>query len=250
MSTIDLPEAGYRYIPHQFQYSGGAAALDGFQIERVTFHNPVPLNDGFAFIERYLAAQGVPLRAFCACELRSPAQFTDAGFIAFNRHYCGTLTRWGVMTGDNNPVARSNVIPVVDGPAEPSFHAFSFARRAPGASGSFVIAGSGEADDSPLPYRERMVRFGDTSPDAMREKAIFVLGRMEQRMARFGATWADTTAVQTYTVFDLHPFLQDEIARRGAARQGLTWYLARPPVQGLEYEMDCRSVLVEQSVRV
>ena len=27
-----------------------------------------------------------------------------------------------------------------------------------------------------------------------------------------------------------------------AARAGLTWHYARPPVQGLEYEMDCRSV--------
>jgi hypothetical protein len=34
----------------------------------------------------------------------------------------------------------------------------------------------------------------------------------------------------------------DEIVRRGAARTGLTWHYARPPVQGLEYEMDCRSV--------
>jgi hypothetical protein len=240
---------GYRYIPGMFQYSGGVAALDGFRIERVTLHTPVPLAEGFAFIERYLAAQGVAQQAFCACELRSPAQFTDAGFIAFNRHYCGTLQRWGIMSGDDNPVARSNVIPEIDPPAEPSFHAFCFARPAPGASGSFVIAGSGEAEEGPAPYRDRMIRFGDTSPDGMREKAIFVLGRMEQRMAVLGQTWSDTTAVQVYTLYDLHPFLKDEIARRGAARHGLIWHLARPPVQGLEYEMDCRSVPVEHHAR-
>jgi hypothetical protein len=248
--TIDVPAGGYRYIPHQFQYSGGAAALDGFEIERVTFQTPVPLAAGFAFIERYLTEQGVSLRGFCACELRSPAQFTDAGFIAFNRQYCGILERWGVMKGDDNPVARSNVIPRVDRPSEPSFHAFSFARPAPGASGSFVIAGSGEADDSPVPYRERMVRYGDTSPGAMREKGIFVLGRMEQRMAALSFNWADATAVQVYTVHDLHPFLDDEIVRRGAAHHGLIWHFAQPPVEGLEFEMDCRSVPVERRVRV
>ncbi len=248
--AIDLPAAGYRYLPHQFQYSGGAAALEGFQIERVTFQTPVPLAAGFAFIERYLTDQGVSLLGFCACELRSPAQFTDAGFIAFNRQYCGTLERWGVMKGDDNPVARSNVIPLVDVPPEPSFHAFSFARPMPGASGSFVIAGSGEADDSPAPYRERMVRYGDTSPGAMREKGVFVLGRMEQRMQALGFNWADTTAVQVYTAHDLYPFLEDEIARRGAARHGLIWHYARPPVEGLEYEMDCRSVPVERRIRV
>jgi hypothetical protein len=112
-----------------------------------------------------------------------------------------------------------------------------------------VIAGSGEAEEGPAPYRERMIRFGDTSPEGMREKAIFVLGRMEQRMAVLGKTWPDTTAVQVYTLYDLHPFLKDEIARRGAARRGLIWHLARPPVQGLEYEMDCRSVPVEHHVR-
>ncbi len=248
--TIAVPAAGYRYIPFAFQYSGGAAALNGFEIERVTFQTPVPLADGFAFIERYLTDQGLPLPAICACELRSPAQFTEAGFIAFNRHYCGTLTRWGVMTGDNNPVARSNVCPELDPPAEPSFHAFCFTRPSAGASGSFVIAGSGEADEGQASYQDRIVRFGDTSPAGMREKGIFVLGRMEQRMAALGATWPDTTAVQAYTVYDLHPFLADEIARRGAARHGLTWHLARPPVQGLEFEMDCRSVPVERIVRV
>jgi hypothetical protein len=250
VSTKDLPAAGYRYIPAFFQYSAGVAALDGHRIARVALRNPLPLAAGFDFIKRFLKDQAVPLLALCACELRSPAQFTDAGFIEFNRQYCGTLTRWGIMTGDDNPVARSNVSPIVDPPAEPSFYAFCFARKADGAAGSFVIAGSGEADDGHASYRERTVRYGDTSAAAMREKAIFVLGRMEQRMAALGATWYDTTAVQAYTVHDLHGFLQDEIVRRGAARHGLTWHLARPPVQGLEYEMDCRSVPVECQVSI
>lgn len=249
--TIDIPAAGYRYIPFAFQYSGGVMALDGHRIERVEFARPLPLADGFAWIERYLNQQGVPLTAFCACELRSPAQFTDTGFIEFNRHYTGTLLRWGVMKdADDNPVARSNVIPPLHKPAEPSFHAFCFARRAEGPAGSFVIAGSGEADDSATPYSERTVRYGETSPDAMREKALFVLGRMEQRMAVLGKTWADTTATQVYTVYELHSFLADEIVARGAAQHGLIWHFARPPVEGLEYEMDCRSVPVEHHVRV
>jgi hypothetical protein len=250
VSTIEVAAGGYRYIPGVFQYSSGVGALDGFQIERVTLQTPVPLAAGFAFIERYLTSQKVPLLAFCACELRSAAPFTEAGFIAFNRHYCGTLERWGIMTGDNNPVARSNVCPELDKPAEPSFHAFCFARKTPGGSGSFVIAGSGEAEEGHASYRERTVRFGDTSPAGMREKAVFVLGRMEQRMAALGKAWSDTTSVQAYTVYDLHPFLQDEIGRRGAARHGLTWHLARPPVQGLDYEMDCRSVPVEHHVNL
>ena len=95
-------------------------------------------------------------------------------------------------------------------------------------------------------YREQTVRFGETSPDAMREKARYVLGEMERRLAALGFTWADTTATQVYTVHDIHPFMADEIVRRGAARDGLTWHFARPPVRDLEYEMDCRGVATER----
>ena len=161
-ATIEIPAGGYRYIPFAFQYSGGVEALRDYRIERIEFTEPQPLDRGFAWIERFLTEQGVPLRSFCACELRSPAQFTDAGFTAFNRRYASTLQRWGVMSGDDNPVARSNVIPAIHTPAEPSFHAFCFARHAPGASGTFVIAGSGEAGDGPGSYRERTIRYGET----------------------------------------------------------------------------------------
>lgn len=249
-ATIDVPAGGYRYIPGVFQYSAGVQALDGFRIERVEFMRPILLAEGFAFIERFMAEQGVPLAGFCACELRSPAPFTEAGFVAFNRHYCGTLERWGVMRDDKNPVARSNVCPELHKPSAPSFHAFCFARPAAGASGSFMISGSGEAEEGHATYRERTVRFGETSPGALREKGAFVLNRMEQRMAAVGATWADTTAAQVYTVHDLHPFLADEIVRRGAAEHGLSWHFARPPVEGLEYEMDCRSIPMEHRVRM
>ncbi|HEY1935290.1 MAG TPA: hypothetical protein VGG99_25065 [Acetobacteraceae bacterium] len=247
--TIDVPGGGYRYIPGVFQYSAGVAALDGFQIERVELLQPIPLAAGFTFMEHYITRQDRPLLAFCACELRSPAPFTDAGFIAFNRHYVGTLERWGIMRNDKNPVARSNVCPELHKPAEPSLHAFCFTRPVAGASGSFVIAGSGEAEEGHAAYRERTIRYGDTSPAGLRAKGVYVLERMEQRMAAVGAAWSDTTAVQVYTVFDLHPFLGDEIVRRGAAQHGLSWHFARPPVAGLDYEMDCRSVPVEHRVQ-
>lgn len=247
-ATVDFPAGGYRYIPGVFQYSAGVAALLGFRIERVELLQPIPLAAGFAFIERFVAKHSRPLAAFCACELRSSAPFTDAGFTAFNRNYVGTLERWGIMRDDKNPVARSNVCPEVHKPAEPSLHAFCFTREEAGGSGSFVIAGSGEAEEGHVAYRDRTIRFGDTSPDGLRAKGVYVLERMEQRMAAVGAAWPDSTAAQVYTVYDLYPFLADEIVRRGAAQHGLTWHFARPPVVGLDYEMDCRSVRVEHRV--
>ena len=247
-ATVDFPAGGYRYIPGVFQYSAGVAALEGFRIERVELLRPIPLAAGFSFIEQFITERGRPLAAFCACELRSPAPFTDAGFIAFNRHYVGTLERWGIMRDDNNPVARSNVCPELHKPAEPSLHAFCFTHEEAGGSGSFVIAGSGEAEEGHASYRDRTIRFGDTSPPGLRAKAQYVLDRMEQRMAAVDAAWRGATAAQVYTVYDLYPFLADEIVRRGAAQHGLTWHFARPPVVGLDYEMDCRSVPVEHRV--
>ena len=242
--TID--RSGYRYIPGPFQYSAGVAALHGYAIERVRFANPVPLADGFGRIEAFLRAAGLPLTAFCACELRSPAPFTDAGFIAFNREYCGTPERWGIFSNDRNPVARSNVCPEIDPPAGPSFHAFCSVTPAAGAPHSFVSAGSGESLEGTGPYREKTIRYGETTPGAIAEKGRYVLGVMEARMAALGGSWASATAVQVYTVHDLYPFLASEIVARGAARHGLTWQYCRPPVIGLEYEMDCRGLAKEQ----
>ncbi len=241
--TID--REGYRYIPGPFQYSAGVAALPGYAIERVRFANPVPLMEGFRRIEAWLGQRGVNLTAFCACELRSPAPFTDAGFTAFNRDYVGTLARWGIFADDRNPVARSNVCPEIDPPAEPGFHAFCYVVPAANAEPSFVCAGSGESLEGAGPYQDKTVRYGETSPDAIAEKARYVLGVMEQRMAALGGAWTSVTGTQVYTVHDLCPFLASEIVARGAARHGLTWHFCRPPVIGLEYEMDCRAVATE-----
>jgi len=247
MNTAIFAPGGYRYIPAVFQYSGGVAAEPGFTIVRVRFHRPVPLAQGFARIERAIRDGGRPLTAFCACELRSPAPFTEEGFRAFNEIYAGTLRQWGVMRGDVNPVARSNVCPEIDPPGEPSFYAFCFTVAVTTLT-TFVVAGSGEATEGKGNYRDHTVRFGETSPDAIAEKARFVLGEMERRLSALGFGWADTTATQVYTVRDLHPFLAGEIVRRGAVRAGLTWHYARPPVRDLEYEMDCRAIADERVI--
>ena len=240
--TVDFPEGGYRYIPGVFQYSAGVAALPGFEIVHARFHRPVPLAEGFTRIADHLAAAGRPLTAFCACELRSPAPFTETGFRAFNEAYVGTLSEWGLFKDGKNPVARSNVCPEIAPPAEPSFYAFSYtAPAADNAPPTAVIAGSGEVPEGQSNYRDHVVRLGDTSPDGLAEKAHFVLGEMERRLAALGMTWTDATATQVYTVHDLYPFLADAIVARGAAAHGLVWHYCRPPVVDLEFEMDCRA---------
>ena len=248
MTTFEVASGGYRAVPAVFQYSAGVAALPGFAIRRVRFRRPVPLAEGFARIERILAENGRPPTAFCACELRSPAPFTDEGFRRFNEAYVEPLRRWGLVRDAVNPVARSNVCPALDPPPEPGFHAFCFTVTVNHADPTFVIAGSCEAPEGQARYADATVRAGETSPDAIAEKARFVLDEMARRMAALGFTWGDASATQVYTVHDPHPFFGPEIVRRGAASGGLTWHFCRPPVRGLEYEMDCRHVVREDVV--
>jgi hypothetical protein len=104
MPTQPFSAGGYRFMPHAFQYSGGAIAEPGFAVERARFRRPLPLAQGFDAVEAYLAKLGRPPTAFCACELRSPTQFSEQGFIDFNRHYVQRLERWGIFKDDINPV--------------------------------------------------------------------------------------------------------------------------------------------------
>ena len=247
--TRDFSPGNYRFIPAVFQYSSGVCALPGFEIERVRFDRPRPLAEGFAQAANYIQSAGEKLTSFCACELRSPAAFSEAGFLAFNQHYVKTLSQWGIFDGTTNPVARSNVCPDIDPPTEPSFYAFSFIRPIKGqrhtAVPDFVIAGGAEARGGAGSYPERIVRYRDLSPDGWKEKVGFTVREMESRLAAFGFGWKETTAAQAYTVHDFHPVMIEELVGRGAMRSGLTWHFARPPVVDLEFEMDCRRVSCE-----
>ncbi|PPR09802.1 MAG: hypothetical protein CFH41_02185 [Alphaproteobacteria bacterium MarineAlpha11_Bin1] len=244
--TAIFEPGGYRYVRGPFQYSGGVVAEVGFALERVRFQTPLPLEEGFARIESHLDRIGRPYTSFAACELRSPEPFSEQGFIDFNRVYVGTLERWGLFKDEENPVARSNVCPEIDAPPEPSFHAFSYTvPAAADQSRSFVIAGSAESPEGGATYEERIIRLGETSEDALLEKAQYVIQAMEKRMSALDVGWEDATVTHAYTVHDLHPFLGDELVSRGAADAGLTWVYARPPVIGLEYEMDVRGVHTE-----
>ena len=245
-APVVFAPGGYRYLPAVFQYSGGVAAEAGYEIERARFLRPVPLNDAFAAVESHLQAVGRPTTAFAQCELRSPAPFSDQGFIDFNTGYVQTLERWGVYKDGVNPVARTNVCPAFNVPAEPAMLAFSYTvpasrnRRA-----TFALSGGGDARSGPQPYRERIVRYGDTSPDGLREKVRFVIEEMERRLQALGFTWQDAVSTQAYTVENIGHLVGEELARRGAIDGGLVWYYARPPVIGLDFEMDVRGAARE-----
>ena len=170
--------------------------------------------------------------------------WTEDGFAQFNRGYVSTLEAWGIVRAGLNPVARSNVCPEVDPPAVPVFHAFSY--TVPGDRGGFVVAGSGEAPEGKPNYRDHIVRLHDVSQEGLREKAAWVLGEQERRLRALGFGWPDVTATQLYTIHEVFPWIGEELVARRAMRGGLTWHYTRPPVVGIDFEMDCRGVPVER----
>lgn len=243
IQTIAFPAGNYHYLAGGFQYSAAVIADDGHLIERARFRRPVALAEGFARIRSHLTSLGRPLTALCACELRSPAPMDEPSFIAFNRAYVGPLAEWGLFKDDINPVARCNLVPAVDAPREPSFHAFSYTLRAPasGRTRDFVTSGAAECPDRPG-YRDNIVRLGETSAEALTDKLRFAIGDLESRFALMGVDWADVADTRLYTVHDLHHAMQCELAERGALAGGLGWHWVRPPIKELEIEIDARSV--------
>lgn len=247
--SVAFEPGGYRYLPAVMQYSAGVAANPGFVIERVQFRRALPLEEGFAAAEAFLKSRDRAPTAFCACELRSPAPFTEQGFAEFNRRYVTTLERWGIYRDGVNPVARTNVCPVIDPPSAPSLHAFSYTMPARSdARGTFVVAGSGETQEGKASYRESIVALGDVSLDGLRAKVAHVVAQMERRVAALGASVQDATATNAYTVHDIGPLVEEQIFRHGLAAAGLTLIASRPPVIDLEFEMDLRNTAMETFV--
>ena len=240
----DVPSGQYRFLPGIAPYSSGVAAMPGHEIVHVTLRAPVPWRDGFALIDRHLGQERRPRAALCAIALRSPKPLTFEGFAQFNAGYRAMLEAWGLLLDGANPIARTNVAPLTGAPSAPSLYAFAYTVPAATPRPTFVVAGSGEVVDFAA---ERIVRHGETSPDAIREKAAFVMGVMQTRLRGLAAEWRNVTAIDVYTPHPIEPFVRDVLlgAAGPAAIHGVRWYPSHPPIIGLEYEMDMRGVARE-----
>ena len=106
---------------------------------------------------------------------------------------------------------------------------------------TFVVAGAGELPEGSL-KPEDVVRRGETSADALREKTRFVMGLMAGRLQGLGVDWAHVSVTEVYTVHSICSILASEIIRPlgKAAAHGITWHYSRPPIVTIEYEMDLR----------
>jgi len=234
-------KGGFVFLKGISPYSAGAAASPGFEIEHVRLDRALPLDRGFDAVAAHLRSLGRPSQALCGVELRSPRPFTFQGFNQFNATYVARLESWDILLDGVNPVARTNVAPELSAPAEPVLHGFSITIPSELKTPTFVVAGAGELPEGSLDPHD-VIRRGETSAGALREKARFVMDLMSSRLTGLGAGWDQVTATQIYTVHEIHPFLASEILMRmdDAARLGVNWHFARPPIESIEYEMDLR----------
>ncbi len=241
------PRGGYHFLKGIDPYSCGVVADTGHEVIHATLRSPLPWKEGFERIDSHLEKVGRDRRALCAVELRSPTPYSMEGFVAFNAGYCELVRSWDLYVGDLNPLARTNVAPADRPPDVPVLHGFSYTALAvEDAPTTFVVAGAGELREAALDEND-IIRKGESGPGAMREKASHVIGVMESRLHGLGVGWDLVTAINVYTVLLLEGLLEDAVLPKvgTATRHGLCWSRSRPPVRGLDFEMDMRGVRSE-----
>lgn len=247
---IDHPTGNYRFQPGIAPYSCGVVSSPGFEIVHVTFRQPPPYRQGFERIAEVLKFDGQPKSALCGISLRSPRPYSFSEFADFNAEYAAILENWGVFVHGANPIARTNVAPVINPPSQPALYGFSFTKPCPGERPpTFVVAGAGELPEGTL-SRESIVALGDTSATGLAIKARFVMELMENRLQGLGVDWQMVSTANVYTAHSLTELLPAVIlGRMGlAAMHGVHWHYCRPPIQEIEYEMDVRGTRTELRV--
>ena len=246
-AATPFPAGGYRYCAGG-QFSGGVAAEPGFALRRARFRTPLPLAEGLAAARALITAAGRPPEALALCELRSPAPLPIGEFIAFNDRYLGLLRDNGFPATGPYPIGRSNLAPVLAPPAEVMLFAVTFTVPANGPGGAdFFVSGKPENRATPpgTPWAEGIVGGADTSAEGMRVKATHVMAELRARVAELGGDWAAITGAQAYTIHPLEPVLETVVGALPLAWGGLTLVPAHPPVTGLAFEVDVRSVSEE-----
>ncbi len=241
-----FPQGGYQFLPSIEPFSRGVVALPGFEIVRVRLQNPVPEQAGLERIQTYLEGLGRPVAALCALELRIAQPVSFEEFVTFNYNYRRVVSRLGIDADGHIPMARTNVAPGINPPNETLVYGFSYTVPS-GTNGqpdrSFIVTGTAELKERSM-MPTSVVRYGETTPDALAAKAQQVVSNLERRLAKLNTTWSDSVNLSVYTVHGIQPFLAAQILESAGAASihGVHWYYSRPPIVGLEFEMDMQSV--------
>jgi hypothetical protein len=231
---------GYCYLPGLVFASQAVLASPGMVIERACFPACLPLAEGFEAVRAALERFDRPLAALCGFDLRLPAARRLEDFVAFNGGYLAQLRSWGLLEGDDSPLARTNVAPIRGGVSEPGVLGFSYTVVQDSPARTFVVSGVPEVpDDASGP--DDVVRLGESSPGALREKLEFVTKMLKRRFAALDTEWSDDASIHLYTAHDAGSALLEILGLQGIHPVfGVTWHEAAPPVDLLELEIDVR----------
>lgn len=250
MSGLTPTVGGYSFLAGADPYSDGVVARDGFELVRARARRPRPWDAGIPEVVRFLASRDRSPHALCGIELRSPEALAFDGFASFNRTYVAVLEGLGLLVDGRNPVARTNVVPVVAPPGDVVLVGFSFAIESLSTAPTFVTAGAGELREDRL-EQDAIVAPGDATPEGMTTKARHVMATMASRLDRLGVGWRDVTSATVYTA--RAPDVASSVVLpvlAGSVAGGIEWVASTPPVAGLDFEMDVRGVRRELVVEL
>lgn len=240
---IENVKGNYSFIRGGGPFSSGCVARPGFEIVHAAIRPFVPLAQGFDLVDRHLKELRRPIDALCGMHLRIPRALTPKGFEEFNRPYVERLKSWGLEAGGANPVTRTNVALEVNPVPEAMLAGFFYTDQSDGRAATFVLSGAAEMRLGEAGMRELVAR-GDTSADGIRRKLECVMEVLTAHLRELRLGWDLATAVNLYTVHDIHHALATTLlpALGAAAQVGVNWHYARPPVAGLELEIDAHAV--------
>ena len=227
--------------------------MPGYEIIHVRLSDALPLDDRtFSRLAEYLHQVSRPIPALCAIQLRMPLPLSFEGFSIFNDQYRDLLSQNNLLLDGVNPIARTNIASVPHTSNQPVVSAFSYTAAQPEilldrkTEKTFIVAGAGDLKDQTDLRPSSIVKAGETSPQALREKASVVLRVMQERLSGLEANWEMVSTVNVYTLCPIHIIMNDLIKTIGpAARHGITWSYGVPPIQGLDFEMDVRGIRKE-----
>ncbi|MSV64120.1 MAG: hypothetical protein F2845_02620 [Actinobacteria bacterium] len=237
--AVEHPNGSYRYLPAISAYSAGFATSVGFEITALRLLDCPSLDQGFKRIDAEIKQRGLTSSALAGIQLRSPGAFSFDGFAKFNNEYRQLLVERSLILEDANPVSRTNVIPIHEGPSEPSIAMAFIVHPSKGLGGTdFIVAGAGEVAGDLGP--ENIIARGDLSPHGLNLKVECVLDIMVERLVGLGASGKSPTTINVYTVHEISNLAASIEAKIASiAKYGYASWLTRPPVKEIEFEMDC-----------
>lgn len=242
---LENEKGNYRFLKGGPAFSEAVVADAGYRIVHVTLLQPPAIPDGFDFIAAYLKKAGRPVNAVCAIQLRLPKPLSPDGFAVFNTSlYRPALEKYDLLVDGVSPMTRSNLAIELNPPSDPILYGFGYTLpgEQSGTARDFVLAGAADLDKD-----RNVIRAGETSDEAMREKALFEMNDLSERLNELGLAWQDCTTVNVYTVHNVMPYLVEGILKPigRAQMEGVKWYFMRPPILGLEMEIDARRTMQE-----